>query len=169
VRRTDHLAEQTCIGIITHVPVERVCLTTRRVKQQLSALSRRVSFNYIIRSTYMPHHFWLLLFVLISLNDPSSSEPMKPIPRESPLDVAHYPIAPSGLTLEQVHVYVRHGMDAIYGILSQRGMTSRLHMCRRANSRSNTTQHASREYSGTLDVVFKRKGVSCCSIRAWTG
>ncbi|KAF8589105.1 phosphoglycerate mutase-like protein [Ramaria rubella] len=39
-----------------------------------------------------------------------------PPPRESPLDVANYPLAPPSLTLEQVHVYVRHGERAPVGI-----------------------------------------------------
>lgn len=58
----------------------------------------------------MTYQCWLLFFILISLNSPTSSEPMKSIPRESPLDVTSYPIAPSGLILEQIHIYVRHGM-----------------------------------------------------------
>ena len=31
-------------------------------------------------------------------------------PGHVPLDVEKYPVAPDNLTLEQVHVYVRHGM-----------------------------------------------------------
>ena len=38
---------------------------------------------------------------------------MKPVPRETPLDVANYPVAPPELTLEQVHVYVRHGKSKV--------------------------------------------------------
>ena len=30
-------------------------------------------------------------------------------PREIPLDVENYPVAPAELVLEQVHVFVRHG------------------------------------------------------------
>ncbi len=32
-------------------------------------------------------------------------------PGAKPLDVNGYPVAPSGLELEQVHVYVRHGVS----------------------------------------------------------
>ena len=31
-----------------------------------------------------------------------------------PLDVEGYPQAPAGLDLEQVHVYVRHGVSRLY-------------------------------------------------------
>ena len=34
-------------------------------------------------------------------------------PGHVPLDVEKYPVAPDNLALEQVHVYVRHGMYCI--------------------------------------------------------
>jgi hypothetical protein len=36
-------------------------------------------------------------------------QPQKIPSREAPLDVDNYPVAPSNLVLEQVHVFVRHG------------------------------------------------------------
>jgi hypothetical protein len=38
----------------------------------------------------------------------------KEMPREVPFDVENYPVAPTGLVLEQVHVYVRHGEQRTY-------------------------------------------------------
>lgn len=35
-------------------------------------------------------------------------------PIQAPLDVERYPVAPDGLQLEQVHVYVRHGAWVTY-------------------------------------------------------
>ena len=40
---------------------------------------------------------------------PSAVPPLVYRPPQVPLDVKRYPIAPQGLKLEQVHVFVRHG------------------------------------------------------------
>lgn len=53
----------------------------------------------------------------LQLQSPLSHSPDMPTlpstqkftPREQPFDVDSYPLAPDGLVLEQVHVYVRHG------------------------------------------------------------
>ena len=38
-------------------------------------------------------------------------------PPQVPLDVDQYPVAPHGLKLEQVHVFVRHGMSGPFIII----------------------------------------------------
>ncbi|KAH8830007.1 histidine phosphatase superfamily [Flagelloscypha sp. PMI_526] len=47
-----------------------------------------------------------------------TSPPNPPIyrPPQVPLDVEHYPVAPANLSLEQVHIYVRHGERTPVGI-----------------------------------------------------
>jgi hypothetical protein len=43
-------------------------------------------------------------------------------PPQVPLDVDQYPVAPHGLELEQVHVFVRHGMSSHSIILCVSGL-----------------------------------------------
>jgi acid phosphatase len=44
--------------------------------------------------------------------------PLTARPPQAPLDVDGYPVAPEGLELEQVHIYIRHGRYSTFAWIS---------------------------------------------------